>query len=125
MRAALGRPRALVEPPRIAARAPPLPDVERLTRDAIVAAELGHREGSRVVTPQHGDTLFHRTALLERHRSNPPFRAATMTCQECFRSIVSGISPVCTAAAPHPDTLPVREDERGEGALTGTLLLRA
>jgi ribulose-phosphate 3-epimerase len=41
----------------------------------------------------------------------------SLTCQECSRSNVSGIYPVRTAAAPHPDPLPiVKNDGERESA---------
>jgi hypothetical protein len=39
-----------------------------------------------------------------------------LTCQECSRSILSGIYPVCTVAAHHPTPLPV--EVRGDGTWT-------
>src|SRR5215471_4739073 len=49
----------------------PLPNVERLTANALPPAQLADRENARLVLPQQRDTLFHRTGLLERHRSSP------------------------------------------------------
>src|SRR5262245_48644963 len=59
-------------------------------------AQVANRENARVVLPKQRDTLFHRTGLLERHRSISSNRTTTLTCQESTRSKMSGLSPVCT-----------------------------
>src|SRR5262249_9852813 len=83
-------------PARLSALPAPLPNVERLTADAVPPAQIANRENARLIVPKQRDTLFHRTGLLERHRPTSSNRATTLTCQESTRSKLSGLSPVCT-----------------------------
>jgi transposase InsO family protein len=76
--------------------APPRPDVERLAADAVARAQLHDAERPALELPHQRDTLFHRTALPEGHRSNLLAIRTSLTCQECSRSTLSGIYPVCT-----------------------------
>src|SRR5262249_21374074 len=100
-------------PARLSALPAPLPNVERLTADAVPPAQIANRENARLIVPKQRDTLFHRTGLLERHRPTSSNRATTLTCQESTRSKLSGLSPVCTAecppgAPPSPTERPAR-----------------
>src|SRR5262249_30579498 len=83
-------------PARLSALPAPLPNVERLTADAVPPAQIANRENARLIVPKQRDTLFHRTGLLEGHRPTSSNRATTLTCQESTRSKLSGLSPVCT-----------------------------
>src|SRR5262245_59649679 len=96
MRAARHRMAQLLKPPLIPPPPTPQPDVKRLPADPIPPAQIAHRQRLRLVVPKQRDTLFHRTGLLEGHRSFSPNRAATVTCQQSTRSKLSGISPVHT-----------------------------
>src|SRR5581483_3328857 len=135
MRTSSRCPALLLKPVLAAGLAPPLPDVERLAADAVARAQLHDAERPALELPHQRDTLFHRTALPEGHRSNLLVTRTSLICQECSRSTLSGIYPVCTwlpltptlspqagrggcvdgsacVAAPHPDPLPAR-GERG------------
>src|SRR5262249_11296278 len=96
MRAARRRMAQFLEPTRLSALPAPLPNVERLTADAVPPAQIANRENARLRVPKQRDTLFHRTGLLERHRPTSSNRATTLTCQEDRKSKLSGPSPVCS-----------------------------
>src|SRR5262245_46143724 len=94
--AARGGMAQVLKPACLSAFTTPLPNVERLTADAVPPAQLANRENARLVVTKQRDTLFHRTGLLERHRPISSNRATTLTCQESTRAKLSGLSPVCT-----------------------------
>src|SRR5690606_40167598 len=100
MRTRAGRPAQLLEPEPIPALPAALPDVERLPADPVPGAQLDHAPRPALVLPQQRDTLFHRTALPEGHRSNLLVIRASLTCQGCSRSILSVIYPVRTVHTP-------------------------
>src|SRR5262249_25380327 len=109
MRAARGGMAQFVEPARFSALPAPLPNVERLTADAMPPAQLANGENTRLVLTNPRDTLFHATGLLERHRPISSNRATTLTCQDSTRSKLSGLSPVCTSSITSPTSLKVRK----------------
>jgi len=47
-----------------------LPNVECFAADAVPPTKIRYRKNARLVVPKQSNSFFHRTGLLERHRSN-------------------------------------------------------
>ena len=103
VRAMLDRVAQSLEPIVVATFTAVFPNVKCLTTDVVSSAQIRHRKYARIVISKQSNSLFHRTGLLERHRSTSAVKTITLTCQASTRSKLSGISPDCTAAAPHPN----------------------
>src|SRR3982074_459688 len=85
---------------------PPQPYVPGFPCDAVAPAQLGHRVLILFILKDKPYLLFHHTARFPRHVVLLHAFLNRSQCQECPRSVLSGMCPVCTIAWGTPSPPP-------------------
>src|SRR5258708_4775816 len=103
----------------------PQPNIAGLARDLIPLSQLGHRSFAALVLKYKPQLLFHHTARFPWHGPLPPATTCHLSsqCQECPRSILSGMRPVCTPTVPPAPPPPPKKYLRQTAPLFDTIHL--